>query len=76
MKYEVTWLTYNINEEMECYDYITKASKHDELKAATKEYEKLKSDIDVEEVKLSIVLDEYNRTTEAFKDIKEVENAL
>lgn len=62
--YEVTWLAYEIFEELGRYEQVHKSLQFNSLEEAKEFYNNQKEDIDVEHIKLSILLEEFSRATE------------
>ncbi|MBM7602798.1 hypothetical protein JOC75_000768 [Metabacillus crassostreae] len=62
--YEVTWLAYEIFEELGRYEQVHKSLQFDSLEEAKNFYNNQKEDIDVEHIKLTILLEEFSRAPE------------
>lgn len=62
--YEVTWMAYEVYEELGRYEQVHKSKQFDNLDEAKFIYNSLKEDIDVEHVKLTVLLEEFIRNNE------------
>jgi hypothetical protein len=60
MRYEVTWMTYELDWDTNIQEQVFTSEQFDSLERALFEFESKKKDIDIEHVRIVVILDEFS----------------